>query len=131
MPWYGPSSSMSVPDRKREEERLAQAQKFAADKVEFYIDQYKKQFAFEVYGWWIEHGEPQYLRGYMERPRTSDRYGAQLVHAATHLYWVSREVFRGPRPRSFELVTSDWQRKVGSCCGYIDEYGGGTICCCD
>ena len=59
MPWYGPSSSMSVPDRKREEERLAQAQKFAADKVEFYIDQYKKQFAFEVYGWWIEHGESQ------------------------------------------------------------------------
>lgn len=55
--WYGPSSTMSVPDRKREEERLARAQKFAADKVEFYIDQYKEQFAFEVYGWWIEHGK--------------------------------------------------------------------------
>jgi hypothetical protein len=48
---------MSVSDRKREEERLARAQKFAADKVEFYIDQYKEPFAFEVYGWWIEHGE--------------------------------------------------------------------------
>jgi hypothetical protein len=57
MAWYGPSSSMSVPDRNREEERLARAQKFAADKVEFYIDQYKESFAFEVYGWWIEHGE--------------------------------------------------------------------------
>ena len=38
---YGPSSLVSVPDRKREEERLARAPKFAADKVEFYIGQYK------------------------------------------------------------------------------------------
>jgi len=65
---------MSVHDRKREEEWLAQAQRLAADKVEFYIDQYMKQFSFEIGGWWIEHGESQWLRGYMERPRTSDRY---------------------------------------------------------
>lgn len=57
MAWYGPSSSMSLTDRKREEERLVRAQKFAAARVEFYIDQYKEPFAFEVYGWWIEHGE--------------------------------------------------------------------------
>ena len=57
MAWYGPSSSMTVPDRKREEERLVRARKFATDKVEFYINQYKEQFAYEVYGWWIEHGK--------------------------------------------------------------------------
>ena len=56
MAWCAPSSSMSVPDRIRVEERLARAQKFAADKVECYIDQYKESFAFEVYGW-FEHGE--------------------------------------------------------------------------
>jgi hypothetical protein len=39
--WPGVSSSMSVPDRNREEERLTRAQKFAADNVEFYIDQYR------------------------------------------------------------------------------------------
>jgi hypothetical protein len=55
--WYGPSSSMSLPNCNHEEEWLTQAQKFAVNKVEFYINQYKELFVFEVYGWWIKHGE--------------------------------------------------------------------------